>query len=109
MSMPTGNDMATIHQRPVELLQNLIRFNTTNPPGNEGDCISYIANLLNESGIEATLLARDPARPNLVARLAGQGNSPPLLLYGHVDVVTTENETWQNPPFEGKVIDGSVW
>jgi acetylornithine deacetylase/succinyl-diaminopimelate desuccinylase-like protein len=101
--------MATIYQRPVELLQNLIRFNTTNPPGNEGECIAYINHLLNSLGIETTLLARDPSRPNLIARLSGQGNAPPLLLYGHVDVVTTENQAWQHPPFGGDLADGYVW
>lgn len=109
MSIPTGSDIATIYQRPIELLQNLIRFNTTNPPGNEGECIAYINHLLSAAGIKTTLLARDPSRPNLIARLAGQGNAPPLLLYGHVDVVTTENQAWQHPPFEGRVIDGFVW
>jgi len=109
MSTSTGSDMATIYQRPIELLQNLIRFNTTNPPGNEGECIAYINHLLNAAGIETTLLASDPARPNLIARLSGQGNAPPLLLYGHVDVVTTENQTWQHPPFRGDLADGYVW
>ncbi|MBK6646727.1 MAG: M20/M25/M40 family metallo-hydrolase [Anaerolineales bacterium] len=51
----------------------------------------------------------DPDRPNLIARLPGEGKAPPLLLYGHVDVVTTENQPWQQPPFEGKLIDGYVW
>jgi acetylornithine deacetylase/succinyl-diaminopimelate desuccinylase-like protein len=109
MTKSTENNIVNIYQRPVELLQNLISFDTTNPPGNEGDCISYINHLLKAAGIETTILARDPSRPNLIARLSGQGNAPPLLLYGHVDVVTTENETWQHPPFEGKVIDGWVW
>ena len=109
MSISTGGEMATIYQLPVELLQNLIRFNTTNPPGNEGECIAYINHLLNSLGIETTLLARDPSRPNLIARLSGQGNAPPLLLYGHVDVVTTENQAWQHPPFGGDLSDGYVW
>ena len=109
MSVSATGEQATIYERPAELLQNLIRFNTTNPPGNERDCIAYINHLLNTAGIETTILARDPSRPNLIARLSGQGNAPPLLLYGHVDVVTTENETWQHPPFEGKIIDGWVW
>jgi len=94
---------------PVELLQSLIRFNTTNPPGNEAGCISYINNLLAEEGFETTLLARVPERPNLVTRLRGQGNTAPLLLYGHVDVVSTEGQVWKYPPFEGKVADGYVW
>jgi acetylornithine deacetylase/succinyl-diaminopimelate desuccinylase-like protein len=102
----TGN---TIHQRPAELLQNLIRFNTTNPPGNERPCIEYINGLLKETGIETTLVAKTPERPNLIARLKGEGNAPPLMLYGHVDVVTTENQKWTHPPFEGNIVDGYIW
>ena len=98
-----------IHERPVEILQRLIQFNTTNPPGHEAACVGYIRDLLNEAGVESTLLAKDPDRPNLIARLPGEGKAPPLLLYGHVDVVTTENQPWQQPPFEGKLIDGYVW
>ena len=50
---------------PVELLQILIRFNTTNPPGNEAGCISYINNLLADEGFETTLLARGRALHDL--------------------------------------------
>jgi acetylornithine deacetylase/succinyl-diaminopimelate desuccinylase-like protein len=107
--MASGNNKSSIYLRPSEILQQLIQFDTTNPPGNEAECISYIKRLLTEAGIETTILARTPERPNLVARLHGQGNSSPLLLYGHVDVVTTENQKWQHPPFEGKVVDGFVW
>ena len=99
----------TIYQRPAELLQNLIRFDTTNPPGNEAQCVSYVSSLLTEAGFETTILAKDPDRPNLIARLKGRGTSPPLLLQGHVDVVTTANQDWTHPPFEGKVVDGYVW
>ena len=99
----------TIYERPVELLQNLIHFDTTNPPGNEKECVTYINRLLTKSGVETTLLAKEPLRPNLIARLKGQGNAPPLLLYGHVDVVTTANQKWANPPFEGKEVDGYIW
>jgi acetylornithine deacetylase/succinyl-diaminopimelate desuccinylase-like protein len=98
-----------IYQRPVEILQNLIRFDTTNPPGNEVDCVAYIDSLLKEAGFETTLLAKSPNRPNLIARLKGQGSAPPFLLYGHVDVVTTLGQVWTHPPFEGKVVDGYVW
>jgi acetylornithine deacetylase/succinyl-diaminopimelate desuccinylase-like protein len=94
---------------PVELLPQLIRFDTTNPPGNEGACIKYINELLTEAGFQTNLLAKAENRPNLITRLKGQGKASPLLLYGHVDVVTTANQNWQYPPFEGKVIDGWVW
>jgi len=98
-----------IYQHPAELLQNLIRFNTTNPPGNERECIEYINGLLKEAGIETTILAKTPERPNVIGRLKGEGKAPPLLLYGHVDVVTTENQKWTHPPFEGHIVDGYLW
>jgi len=98
-----------IYQRPLEILQTLIRFDTTNPPGNEADCVAYVNSLLREAGFETTLLARDPNRPNLIARLKGQGSAPPLLLYGHVDVVTTLGQAWTHPPFEAVIADGCVW
>jgi acetylornithine deacetylase/succinyl-diaminopimelate desuccinylase-like protein len=93
----------------AELLQNLIRFNTVNPPGNEIECIKYIDHLLKEYGISTIILARDPQRPNLISRIPGRGNAHPLLIYGHVDVVPVENQVWKYPPFEGKIIDGQVW
>jgi hypothetical protein len=78
-----------IHKHPEELLRNLIRFDTTNPPGNETGCINYINNLMQKAGFETQILAKDPNRPNLIVRLKGNGSAPPLMLYGHVDVVTT--------------------
>jgi acetylornithine deacetylase/succinyl-diaminopimelate desuccinylase-like protein len=100
---------SAIYQYPAELLRRLIQFDTTNPPGNESECISFINGLLNEAGVETTILGQTPERPNLIARLHGQGSSSPLLLYGHVDVVTTSNQQWQHPPFAGEMIDGFVW
>ncbi len=98
-----------IYERTAEILQTLIRFDTTNPPGNEAACIAYIDGLLTEAGLQTTLLAKDPQRSNLVARLKGSGDAPALVLQGHVDVVTTANQKWTHPPFEGKVIDGWLW
>ncbi len=94
---------------PVEILQKLIRFDTSNPPGNEGECIAFIDQLLTQAGIKTRLLARSDARPNLVARIAGQGNAPPILLYGHVDVVPAESQRWQQPPFSGVLAEGHIW
>lgn len=99
----------SIYKRPAELLQNLIRFNTANPPGNEKECILYIKNLLEVGGYETTILAKDEGRPNLIARLEGEGRTNGLLLYGHVDVVPVGNQDWSQPPFEGKIEDGFIW
>jgi len=100
---------SAVYQHPAELLRRFIQFDTTNPPGNEAGCISFINGLLTEAGIETTVLGQEPGRPNLIARLPGRGNAAPLLLYGHVDVVTAENQQWQHPPFGGEVVDGFVW
>lgn len=107
MSTPTSNQ--PIYQRPLEILQNLICFDTTNPPGNEAECIAYVNKLLADAGFVTTILAKTPNRPNLIARLKGQGKAPPLLLYGHVDVVTTLGQAWTYPPFEGRVVNGYIW
>jgi len=107
--MKSINNTSPFYHNPVALLQRLIQFDTTNPPGNEAECITFINGLLTEAGIKTTLLAKTPLRPNLIARLPGQGKAPPLLLYEHVDVITTEKQQWEYPPFEGRIQDGFVW
>jgi acetylornithine deacetylase/succinyl-diaminopimelate desuccinylase-like protein len=107
--MALAENTSAIYQKPVELLQKLIQFDTTNPPGNESECITFINDLLTTAGIETKILAKTPERLNLIARLPGQGNAAPLLLYGHVDVVTTEKQQWQHPPFAGKQADNYIW
>jgi len=107
--MGKQEDSSHTYQNPVELLEKLIQFDTTNPPGNESECITYINHLLTQARIDTKVLAKSPERPNLIARFPGQGSAAPLLLYGHVDVVSTENQQWQHPPFAGKQVDEFVW
>jgi acetylornithine deacetylase/succinyl-diaminopimelate desuccinylase-like protein len=97
-----------IQDRPVEILQRLLRFDTSNPPGNESECIEWIRGLLEDLGCEVRILARDPSRPNLLARLPGRGACAPLLLQGHVDVVAARGD-WLHEPFAGELHDGYVW
>ena len=94
---------------PREILERLVRFPTVNPPGDERDCVLYVRDVLDAAGIEARVIAQDPARPALVARIAGRGAAPPLLLYGHVDVVPVDGQTWTVPPFDAVERDGSIW
>jgi acetylornithine deacetylase/succinyl-diaminopimelate desuccinylase-like protein len=94
---------------PAELLQRLIRFDTTNPPGAERECVAFVDELLRDAGLETTIVARDPERPNLVARLRGAGAAPPLLLQGHVDVVPTTGQRWSRDPFAAELVDGWIW
>jgi acetylornithine deacetylase/succinyl-diaminopimelate desuccinylase-like protein len=97
-----------LQDQPVELLRRLLRFDTSNPPGDERECIAWIRGLLEELGCEVRIVAQDPERPNLIARLPGRGASAPLLLQGHVDVVAARGE-WQHGPFAGDLADGYVW
>jgi acetylornithine deacetylase/succinyl-diaminopimelate desuccinylase-like protein len=107
--MDRDRDEISIAHRPVDLLQQLIRYDTTNPPGNEAECISYINNILSKAGINTTIFAKDPARPNVIARIPGRSEASPLLVYAHIDVVTTENQIWKYPPFEALIVDGNIW
>lgn len=69
----------------------------------------YLGELLEEAGLTPRVFARDPSRPNLVVRLPGRGEREPLLLHGHVDVVTTTRQRWTHPPFSSAVADGYLW
>lgn len=93
----------------VRHLQALLRLDTTNPPGNEWLAAEYLASVLQAEGIEPVVLKSAPTRGNVIARLKGSGQAPPLLLYGHTDVVPAEPAYWQYPPFGGEVHDGFVW
>ena len=93
----------------VELTRDLIRLDTTNPPGQEHIAIDLIERLLDEAGIDSARYENARGRPNLVARLKGRGEAPPFLLQGHVDVVTTVNQEWQHRPFAGEIVDGYLW
>lgn len=93
----------------VDIAQRLIRFDTVNPPGDEAACIQWVAELLRSAGFQTRILAADRRRPNLVARLAGRGLEPPLLLHAHVDVVPSEGQSWSRPPFGAEIINGELW
>jgi acetylornithine deacetylase/succinyl-diaminopimelate desuccinylase-like protein len=105
---PNAPAEAALQDRPAELLARLLRFDTTNPPGNERECIDWVRGLLEGLGCEVRILAAEPERPSLVARLPGEGSSPPLLLQGHVDVVAARG-SWRHPPFAGEQHDGFIW
>src|SRR3954466_13660047 len=102
----TGGDAAALRDRPAELLQRLIRFETVNPPGGERECVAWIEALLRDAGLETRIVAQDEERPNLTARLPGRGEEPPLLLQGHVDVVSVGGQDWTREPFAGEEADG---
>jgi len=102
----TSNDL---EPQTVALLQELIRFDTVNPPGNERAAIEHLERYLSQAGFEVEILAADLARPNLVATLDGQGDGPVLGLLGHVDTVLADASEWRHNPWSGELADGFIW
>src|SRR5438477_9143575 len=92
----------------TDLLQRLIRVDTTNPPGNETAAAELLRDYLAANGVESELIAKVPERANLVARIPG-GGGPSLLLLCHTDVVYADPADWSVPPFSGELRDGVVW
>lgn len=105
MELPPG----PYRQQVVEVLRDLIRIDTTNPPGRETACARYLAELLRPAGVEARIIEPAPGRGNLVARLRGSGEYRPIVLMGHTDVVAANPEEWLHPPFGAEIHDGFLW
>jgi acetylornithine deacetylase/succinyl-diaminopimelate desuccinylase-like protein len=93
----------------VAVLQDLVRIDTVNPPGNERPAQEYLAGLLERAGLEVELVGPDPERPNLVARLRGRADGPVLGLLSHVDTVSVDPAGWRHDPWSGALDDGCVW
>ena len=102
-------DFEAARARTVELLQTLVRIDTSSPPGNETEAARVVGATLAAAGITSRLFALDPDRANLVARLEGDGSKRPLLLMAHTDVVGVDPADWTVDPFGGEVRDGYLY
>jgi acetylornithine deacetylase/succinyl-diaminopimelate desuccinylase-like protein len=96
---------AAIEAETLEHFQALVRLDTSSPPGNEIRAVEYLKSVLDKEGIPYQVFAKDPQRPNLVARIKGNGKKRPILVMGHTDVVTVDPQKWTFPPF-GATRDG---
>ena len=93
----------------TEYLRHLVRFDTSNPPGNELPCAEYIADVLRAEGMEAQVFEPEPSRGSAVCRLRGDGSQGPVLLMSHIDVVPADASEWMHPPFAAEIHDGYMW
>lgn len=109
MAESQGIDWAAVRDEAVRLLRELLRIDTTNPPGNEHAAAEFLAALLVREGFEPRLLTSEPGRSSVIARLNGRGQRGPLLLQGHTDVVPADPAEWSRPPFSGDLAGGYVW
>jgi acetylornithine deacetylase/succinyl-diaminopimelate desuccinylase-like protein len=100
---PFDNDAA------LRLLREFLRFDTSNPPGDEEEAALFLEDTLKREGIETRLYSPLPKRANLYARVRGKKKGKPLILLGHIDVVPAREDGWTLPPFGGEVHDGYVY
>jgi acetylornithine deacetylase/succinyl-diaminopimelate desuccinylase-like protein len=93
----------------VDVLRELIRLDTVNPPGNETLAAELLRGFLEEAGVECQLYAKVPERANLVARLPARGDGPTLMLLSHTDTVLADPGEWSIDPWSGELLDDHVW
>src|SRR3954470_3835194 len=91
------------------LLQQLIRFDTVNPPGNEQAIQNFLQDKLEAAGFDCVQLAAVDGRANLVATLSRRSDGPRLGFLGHCDTVLADPKDWTVDPWSGELKDGCVW
>ena len=94
-------DWDEVGEEAINHLVNLVRIDTSNPPGNETLAANYVKEALAAEGIDSEMYALDPDRANLLARINGNGSKRPILIMGHTDVVGVQAERWDEEPFGG--------
>ena len=107
--MTSGAATEGLQNEVTQLLQELIRLDTVNPPGNETLAAEALQRYLEANGVRCELYAKVPERANLVARLPGRSGGPTLALLSHTDTVLADPSEWQVDPWSGEVRDGEIW
>ncbi|HET7697191.1 MAG TPA: M20/M25/M40 family metallo-hydrolase [Vicinamibacterales bacterium] len=105
----TAPDWKAVEEETLRHYQALLRLDTSNPPGNEDLAAQYLKGVFDKAGIPARIVAKDPARSNVIARLKGSGRKRPLLIMGHTDVVTVDPKKWTYPPFSATREGGYIY
>jgi acetylornithine deacetylase/succinyl-diaminopimelate desuccinylase-like protein len=102
-------DWTSSNEEALRHFQALLRIDTCDPPGHEAPAAEYIKQVLEREGIAARILALDPKRPNLVARLKGSGRTKPILIMGHTDTVNVDPAKWTFGPFSATRDGGYIY
>ncbi len=93
----------------VDWMQQYLRINTTNPPGNEEQAALWYKKILDAEGIENQIFPYAPHRANIWARIKGSGAKRPVILLNHMDVVSSDPKRWRVPPFSAQILDGAIY
>src|SRR6202451_2561891 len=92
-------DWSKVGEEGMRHFQSLVQIDSTGAPGTETKVAEYVKRVLEGEAIPVTLLAKDPARPNVIARIKGNSSKKPLLIMGHSDTVKIDPAKWTFPPF----------
>jgi acetylornithine deacetylase/succinyl-diaminopimelate desuccinylase-like protein len=106
---PNAPNWAQVEAETMQHFQALLRMDTSDPPGTEREAAEYLKAVLEKEGIAVEMFALEAHRPNLVARLKGNGSKRPLLIMGHTDVVNVDPTKWTHPPFSATRAGGYVY
>jgi acetylornithine deacetylase/succinyl-diaminopimelate desuccinylase-like protein len=106
---PKQPDWKALEDETMRHYQAVLRLDTRNPPGNEHIVAEYVKQVLDKEGIPSQIVGSDMKRPNLIARLKGNGKKRPLLIMGHSDVVTIDDAKWKFPAFSATREGGYVY
>jgi acetylornithine deacetylase/succinyl-diaminopimelate desuccinylase-like protein len=102
-------DWSKVNDEAMRHFQSLVRIDSTDPPGNETRVVDYLKKVLDAEGIPNIVVAKDPARANIIARLKGNGTKRPLMIVGHSDTVRVDISKWTFPPFSATIDGGYVY
>lgn len=106
---PNAPNWQQVEAETMQHFQALLRMDTSDPPGSEREAAEYLKQVLEKEGIAVELFSIEAHRPNLVARLKGNGSKRPLLIMGHTDVVNVDPAKWTHPPFSATRTGGYVY
>ena len=104
-----ADDNRSLPDRTRQYLVDLIKIDSSNPPGNETAVANYLKQVADSHAISCETMGNDTKRLNFVARLKGSGRGRPLLLIAHSDVVPVERKEWTVDPFSGELRNGFIY
>jgi acetylornithine deacetylase/succinyl-diaminopimelate desuccinylase-like protein len=105
----SGPDWQATGTEAIRTIQEYVRINTSNPPGDVLPAADFLTRILEREGIPVKKYESGPGRAIVLARLKGSGTAKPLLLLHHMDVVPTDPKRWRHDPFAAEIADGRIW
>ena len=108
-AMPDKINWTPYQDMAVDLMQQYLRINTSNPPGNEIEAAKFFKEIFDREKIPNQIFEYEKGRANIIARIKGNNSKRPIILLSHMDVVTADPSRWRVDPFSAQIVDGSIY